>query len=1089
MNCKFPFTPAIVILFCLIASTGHATDTISLAGEWRFALDPHDVGIPGQWFKKNLPDKIHLPGVLQAQGYGNKISIHTPWMMTLYDRFWYLRAQYAAYTNAGRVKVPFLCQPPRHYLGAAWYQRDIDIPADWRGKRVTLFLERPHWETTAWLDDQKIGSDTSLCAPHQYLLGNLSPGQHRLTIRVDNGMILPYRPDAHSVSDSLDATWNGIVGRIQLRASDQVCLERMRLDPDLERKGVEVVLYTHNGTGQPAEAQMVRLQVTPKNFHGKALPLLQTSAIIEPGDTNLTLFCPMGNHFQEWSEFNPKCYTLRATIGGKGFHSEISSMFGMREFKAVGNQFILNGRTIYLRGTHDGGDFPLTGYPPTDVASWKRIFKICKAYGLNSMRFHSWCPPAAAFEAADETGMYLLVEPGMWNTFNPGGEMVKILYAETERILRAYGNHPSFMLFSASNEAHGDWKPCLSKWVQHFYVEDPRHLYTPDSGWSVIDEPGPVTGADFLDVAHIGGHLVRGVSGWFGRDFSNSVAGVNVPVIAHEVGQWCAYPNYDIIKKFTGFMRPGNYEIFRNSLSAHGMLDMDKDFAWASGRFQLECYKQEIEANLRTPGLDGFQLLDLHDYVGQGTALVGVLDTFWDSKGYATPAEYREFCNTVVPLARLTQCTFTTTDSFDVPVEIANYSAGPLTNVTPACKIVGLTGTAFASVEWPARTIPLGKNIELGQIHADLSKLPAPRQYKLVVGLQDTPFHNTWNFWLYPAHVSNSIPPDVLVTSSWDAAATRLSNGGKVLFLPRPADLSWWSPPLATVPIFWNRQMNPEWSRFLGLWCETNNAALAEFPTEPNCDWQWTQILRGVRAVNLDRLPRGLHPIVQAIDDWNRNWKLGVVFDCTVGPGKLMFCTIDLEHDLNHRPVARQLRRSLLDDMARNDFHPRTAISVSQFRSLYFDSNIMRKLGATAQADGINVEDAIDGDPNTYWSVGQGRRQRLVPFPHVLTIMFPSPVPMNGLVLMSRQNARDHFGDTRAYKIEISNGDGPWQVIAGGELASTWDPQTIHFPKTVTVTRLKFIALSGFGNDHSTALAELAVQYAGPDASFKPSPK
>ncbi|HKW28374.1 MAG TPA: discoidin domain-containing protein [Verrucomicrobiae bacterium] len=1091
MHRKLVLTLAVGTLFCLATGSIQAADVIPLAGGWRFALDRDDAGIKAQWFDTDLPDKIRLPGVLEAQGYGDPIGIQTPWVLTLYDRFWYLRADYAADTNAGRVKVPFLCQPPRHYLGAAWYQRDIEIPQDWKDKRVVLFLERPHWKTTAWLDGREIGTNLSLCTPHEYDFGQVAPGRHRLTLRVDNRMILPYRPDAHSVSDSLTAAWNGIVGKIELQASDPVCLERLRLDPDLEHKGVAVTLYLHNGTGKPARAPLVRLQVVPENFGGSALKPLQQSAVVAPGDTNLTLFFPMGNHFEMWSEFNPKCYELRATIGGQGFHSEIAGAFGMREFKTDGNQFILNGHPIYLRGTHDGGDFPLTGYPPTDVTAWQKIFQTCKDYGLNHMRFHSWCPPEAAFEAADELGFYLQVECGMWNSFTPGGAMEKQLYAETGRILRAYGNHPSLMLISASNEAHGDWKPVLSRWVEHFRTVDPRHLYTPDTGWSLVDSPGePINGgADYLAVARIGSHDVRGVRGWFGNNFSNSVAGVNVPVVAHEVGQWCAYPDYGIIKKFTGFMRPGNYEIFRDSLAAHGMRDLDQDFARASGRFQLECYKEEIEANLRTPGLDGFQLLDLHDYVGQGTALVGVLDTFWDSKGYATPQEFRRFCNTVVPLARLTKRTFTTAEVLDVPVEIANFSAGPLANATPAWKIVDLSGTRYAAGKWPARTISPGKNIDLGQISVDLSKLPAPRQYQLVVQVGENAisfpssrfFQNDWNFWLYPAQVSDSIPTNILVTSSWDEAAARLSADGRVLFLPPPADLDWSSPPLAAVPIFWNRLMGPGWSRMLGLWCETNSPALAEFPTEPNCDWQWTEILRHARAVNLDHLPRQLQPMVQAIDDWNRNWKLGVVFDCNVGAGKLMFCTVDLEHDLARRPVARQLRRSLLDYMAGSGFHPRTTLSLDEFRSLYFDSRIMRKLGATAQAEGVNAGAAIDADPNTCWLLGESRRGEPPPaFPHELTIHFPSPVPMDGLVLMSRQNDRNHSGDTRACKIEIADDHEPWQEIASVELVSTWNPQTIHFAKTVTATRLRFVALSDFGTDHSTALAELAVIYARP---------
>ena len=204
---KFVF----LFVLCLAARISLADSTVPLAGEWRFALDRDDVGTNENWFAKDLAGKIQLPGILRPAGLrGDEISISTPWVLTLYDHFWYLRADYAAYTNAGNVKVPFISQPPRHYLGAAWYQRDIEIPSGGNDKRVVLFLERPHWKTTVWLDDKEVGSDISLCTPHEYDLGLVPSGKHRLTIRVDNRMILPYRPDAHSVSDSLDDAWNGI---------------------------------------------------------------------------------------------------------------------------------------------------------------------------------------------------------------------------------------------------------------------------------------------------------------------------------------------------------------------------------------------------------------------------------------------------------------------------------------------------------------------------------------------------------------------------------------------------------------------------------------------------------------------------------------------------------------------------------------------------------------------------------------------------------------------------------------------------------------------------------------------------------------
>src|SRR3984957_5049135 len=134
-----------------------------------------------------------------------------------------------------------------------------------------------------------------------------------------------------------------------------------------------------------------------------------------------------------------------------------------------------------------------------------------------------------------------------------------MLYEETHRIIKAYGNHPSFVMLSASNEAPGNWNPCLTKWVEMFRAEDPRRLYTPNTGWSLIDAPGPVEGADYLAVGRIGPRQVRGNAAWFGKDYSASLKGVNVPVVAHELGQWCAYPDFDIIKKFTGYVQPGNY--------------------------------------------------------------------------------------------------------------------------------------------------------------------------------------------------------------------------------------------------------------------------------------------------------------------------------------------------------------------------------------------------------------------------------------------------------------------------------------------------------------------------------------------------
>ena len=1045
-----------------------AAEPIPLGGEWRFALDRADAGVREQWFLKELAGRVRLPGVLQSQGYGDEVSTQTPWVLSLYDRFWFLREDYKAYTRPGEVRVPFLSQPPRHYVGPAWYQRDFEVPEAWRGRRVVLFLERPRWESTVWVGGRHVGSNNSLVAPHAYDLGALEPGRHRLTVRADTRMLMPYRPDAHSVSDSLAGSWNGVVGKIELTSTGPVWVEDAQVFPDVARRAALVKVRVGNMTGRAGRGTL--------SANGASAPVEWGA---DGGRAQLEV--PLGAGAKLWDEFSPALQRLTLRLAGGGADDSRELVFGLREFKTEGNDLLVNGRKTYLRGNHHGGDFPLTGSPPTDVEYWRRIMRIHKEWGINHLRFHSFCPPEAAFAAADELGVYLQPEPGMWNEISPGTPMERMLYEETERMIRAYGNHPSFLLLSASNEPKGRWKQSLPRWAEHFRREDPRRLYTTGTGHTDREIPDPEEGADFLVLQRLGEKMLRGPSAWFGRDYRESLEGIRIPVLSHELGQWVAYPDYDVTRKFTGYMRPGNYEIFRDSLRARGLLGKNREFAHASGRFQLACYKEEVEANLRTPGLAGFQLLDLHDYVGQGTALVGLLDPFWEPKGYATAAEFRRFNSETVPLARLPKRVYTAGEEFEAEVEVAHYGAAPLAGAEPVWKVADSRGRVVARGRWPARHIPLGKNTALGRVSLDLSKLAAPRRYKLVVGLAGTAVENDWDFWLYPPRVKREAPRDVLVTRSWDEAEAGLRGGGRVLYLPRRADLDWTSPPLDTVPVFWNRLMGPAWGRMLGLLVDARHPALAGFPTESNFDWQWAEVVRGARAVNLGRLPGALSPVVWAIDDWNRNYKLGLVFECRVGRGRLLVSGADLENELDARPAARQLRRSLLDYMAGRSFAPAVAVSAEELRGLLFDTRVMRKLGAVSpsEAQAANpAAAALDGDPNTFWLAGGARTGLKHPF--ALTVDFPRQVSMSGLVLMPRQNHREHEGDIREYVVEVGEEGRPWREVARGELLSTFEPQRVRFNERVTARRLRLTALSGFGPDATAALAELAVVYEGP---------
>ena len=1050
-------------VYCFLFSVSiNANETADLSGKWFFALDGSDVGVKNSWFAEQLKGSINLPGALQSQSHGDEISIDTPWILSLYDRAWFLREDYKNYTKPGGVKIPFLSQPPKHYVGAAWFQREITIPENWTGKRVTLFLERPHWETTVWMDSVKIGSNRSLVAPHEYDFGEIKPGKHRISICVDNRLLMNYRPDAHSVSDSLGGSWNGIVGRISLDATSRVWIDDAQVYPNIETKSALVKIKIGNSTDQSGSGTLAANGKT-ENISWNQSGGTAEIAVQFPKDT------------KTWDEFHPNLQKISLRLKGEKADDAREISFGFTEFKARNNEFILNNRPVYFRGNHHGGDFPLTGFPPTDVAYWRKILQINKDWGINHVRFHSFCPPEAAFQAADELGIYLQPEPGMWNEISPGTPIEAMLYEETDRMIKAYGNHPSFLLLSPSNEPKGRWKDALDKWIAHYRKADARRLYTNGTGHTEREVPGLAENTDFLAMQRIGAKMLRGNSAWFGRDYGESLADVKIPVVSHELGQWVAYPDYDIIKKFTGYLRAGNYEIFRDSMRDKNLLARNKDFAVASGKYQLECYKEEIEANLRTPKMFGFQLLDLHDYLGQGTALVGLLDAFWEEKGYATAKEFKRFNGETVPLARLTKRVFADTDEFSIPVEIAHFGEKPIENARSFWKIVGEKGENLKSGEFLKRTIPIGKNIQLGVISVDLSQLGAPKAYRLVVGIEGMSVENDWDFWIFNKPKISPAAEAIFITHDWDEAEAKLKTGGKVLYMPRKADLDWTSPPLDTVPVFWNRLMNPAWGRMLGLWIDKKHRALASFPTDSFFDWQWTEIVKNARAVNLDDLPVNLQPIIQPIDDWNRNYKLGLVFEAKVGRGKLLVSSADLENDLDTRIVARQLRRSILNYMASAEFDPRVAVSAGNFRELFFDTRVMKKLGATAAATG-DAANAIDGDPNTFWLAGSQKESRQN---QEITIGFPNAVSFSGLIIMPRQNHREHEGDVRDYRIQTSDDGVNWAELKRGALVSTFEPQTISLDRIVSTKFLKFVSLSGFGADKITALADIAVIYAG----------
>ena len=1071
---KFFALPIFVFATCIGPSCWQATaaeaDRISLAGQWQFQLDRADAGVQERWFERSLEQRIKLPGALQNQGFGDDITVDTKWNGEVNPEAWLKGPQYVKYRQPGNIKVPFFLQPEKHYAGAAWYQREVEIPAAWRGKRVVLRLERPHWETRVWLDSREIGTNTSLSTPHSYELGTgLEPGKHTLTIRVDNRMIVNVGPWSHSVTDHTQGNWNGMVGGLELLATSPVWIEDAQVYPNVARKSVLVKVQIGNASGKPGHGTLAIGQ------HSKLVEWDEKGGAAEIEEA-------LDTDAKPWDEFNPVLQKLSLRLKGAQADDQRTVSFGLRQIEQEGKQFVLNGHPAFFRGTLECCIFPLTGFPPTDVQAWKRIINICKAHGLNLIRFHSWCPPEAAFVAADELGFYYQVECAVWN--NPGEDKTlgAWLYAESERIVRAYGNHPSFVLLTHGNEPHGKNRDAfLAGWVNFWKQRDPRHLVTSGSAYPQLPEN------QFYVY-----YPSRGPHGWLGKDYVKDVQALSVPVVVHEMGQWCVYPNFDEVRKYTGPLKPKNFDIFRDSLTEHGMFDQWRDFLRASGKLQVLCYKEEIEAALRTPGIGGFELLDLHDFPGQGTALVGVLDPFWDSKGYITAAQYRRFCNTTVPLARVLKRVWTTDETFTAEVEVAHFGPAPLENAVAAWKLVSNDGKILAKGQLGPRTIPLGQDTPLGQISVDLANVSAPKACKLVVGINGTPFENDWNVWVYPSrntqHATRippqsevAVPSDVLVTPALDAATlARLDAGGRVLLLP--PRLSRQQPHLGFEPIFWNRYMfHTQARQTLGLLCDPKHPALAKFPTASFQDWQWDDIVSSAHGMVLDSLPKDLRPIVQPIDDWNTNRKLGLVWECRVGSGKLLVCSADLDKDLARRPAARQLRESLLSYMAGKSFNPQVAVSkeaLAQLLDLTQPSKLAT-LGARVidtdsedSANGNVAANAIDGNADTIWHTSYTPAPD--PMPHHLTIDLGRAVTLKGITYLPRQDG----ANGRIAECEIYCGTEPnsWSApTAKVKWPNTDQLQTVDFKQPVKARYLKVVARSEVNRNPYASIAELDV--------------
>jgi F5/8 type C domain/Glycosyl hydrolases family 2, sugar binding domain/Glycosyl hydrolases family 2, TIM barrel domain/Glycosyl hydrolases family 2 len=1059
---------AVWMAFAALASwlpaTAGAEPVISLAGEWRLELDPNDEGSGKAWFSKDLGGSIRLPGSLATNQLGTPAT-------GIRQQIW----------GGEFTDKPAWHPMLRHdYRGNAWYQTTVEIPPSWAGRSVELFLERVCWVSEAWLDGKSSGVIDTLSVPHRHVFGPVAPGSHRLTLRVDNRQLHDLGCNTHAYHEQSCTIYHGVVGRIELRATPLVSLGSSRVFADARGGVVEMRLTVSNATGKPGEALV---SAVIRADGGDDVLVSETRPVtLEPGETQLTIPLKLPSAaVKPWSEFEQPLYQARVEVkstAGTAVHDE---RFGFRDFKGEGARFTINGKPVLLRGEVNNAQFPLTGHPPMDKETWLKIFRLFKGFGLNHLRCHAWTPPHAAFAAADELGIYVQAElpngEASVATDSPAG--LEWRRREFDRILETYGSHPSFVMMSGGNEAKTPGIDLLKELAQHGQKTDPRRLYATISNPEASGIKDEVPGDDFA-VAHGSANGRRRMEPYFNRDapetmgdYRATMAGRPVPQISHETGQWYVYPDLSEIDQYTGALRPVTLEHFRDLAKQEGVLSQVPDFVSATGRLSFELYKEEIERSLRTPEYGGFQLLGLQDSFDQGAAYVGMVNGFFKPKPFVTAEAFREFCGPQVPLARMPRRVWTHDETFTAGIEFANYGPAALANATLAWRVTD-GAKVLAQGSLPAVNLPNNGLTRVGDVALPLSSIRTARKLQLEVGLRGGASRNRWNFWVYPNDTPGADAADgVLVVSTLDAAAQQaLRDGRNVVLFP-----SGFNSPYGTAmtPPFWSPIMFSNQKQTLGLLCDPNHPALKHFPTGFHSDWQWFELLFQASAIRLNGTAENYLPIVQAIDRPDRNHKLALIYETKVGKGKLLVCTLDLNRDLEKRPVARQLRLSLLNYAASRDFNPASEIPLDgNLPAFSRESTLARlapKMSASTEHENFWAIHAADNNPDTYWHSNWNPPEPALP--HSLVIELKQAVTATGFIHTPRKDC-DH-GRIARYRIHAGDDGKTWKPVAEGAWENTDRSQTVRLASPVTARFFKLEALEEVRSRNWTSVAEFDV--------------
>jgi hypothetical protein len=904
--------------------------TISLQGEWLYRLDPQDQGIKNQWFNENFTGGIlRLPGTLCENGIGKALDLDYEMTPSTVRSF---RAKY-------------------EYIGACWYQKKIEIPKAWTNKRIHLFMERAIFKSEVWIDDKYIGNMSSLVGAHEYDLTDAvtSVGEHTLTIMIDNRDSFYLSTYGHSYTNETQTIWNGIVGEISLIAKETVYMDEIMVFTDEDSKNIRIKGVFKNYSKEDVSGHI--LFSIKKHSESEIIAESTVDYTIEEGESDFEYILNINKEITRWNEFTPALYNLSICLNLNYKHAALSEtsevIFGFRNVKVQDRKILLNNKKVYLRGNLECCIHPLTGYPPCDVEYWRNIFNTVKAYGMNHIRFHSNCPPEAAFTAADQVGIYLQIEGPAWldNWFMELGshdEHYEFLPLEAERIIKRYSNHPSFCIFCNGNEFRGDFK-LLQDIISMLRKIRPDIVYTLTANYDreLDDEDDIFISVEADKNGMRGNGFRKQMAETISTDYSAAVSSRNIPLIAHEGGQYCVYPNIQEIPDYTGNLFPMNFEVIKKELENKNMVHMIDKLVMASGNFAARLYKEEIEAYMRTIDFGGFQLLGIQDFPGQCTATVGLLDSFWKSKNIVSNTWFKEFCNAVVPLVKMDKRIFNNNGLINAEVMVDQFTFEDILNANINWQITYNEDEILAQGSFENINLKAGSQATVGYIKdIKLDSINEPVQLKLSLAIENTEYHNSWDLWVFPdieaVNINSKIEDyDIKIVHEWNETVQEmLNNGSKVLMLPkkecfinRPTYEG------AFYPVFWSPVFF-ESKTSCGIYCN-DHKALRYFPTDSFSNYQWFNLLQYSFNFDIDHLEEDFTPIIEVIPNYYYNHRLTNLLEARVSNGILLICTLQLDA-MGDKNETKWFKYSLVEYLNKADARKIKQLSAEQVNSIFY---------------------------------------------------------------------------------------------------------------------------------------------------------